>query len=46
MKIFRLPCCIQIPSGPVNCTGGSVQLIAETEILMVVASLVVHCGCN
>jgi len=22
MKIFRSPCCIQIPSRPVSCTGG------------------------
>jgi len=31
MKIFRTPCCIQIPSRPVSCTGGWVQLIAEKE---------------
>jgi len=28
MKIFRLPCCIQIPSRPVSCTEGWVQLTA------------------
>jgi len=43
MKIVRSPCCIQIPSRPVSCTEGWVQLIAEKEILMVVASLFVHC---
>jgi len=43
MKIFRSPCCIQIPSRPVSCTWGWMQLIAEKEILIVVASLVVHC---
>jgi len=43
MKIFRSPCCIQIPSRPVSCTGGWVQLIAKKEILIVVSSLVVHC---
>jgi len=34
MNIFRSPCCIQIPSRPVSCTEGWVQLIAEKEILM------------
>ena len=43
MKIFRSTCCIQIPSRPVSCTGGWVQLIAEKEMLIVVASLVVQC---
>jgi len=43
MKIFRSPsCCIQIPSMPVSCAGGWVQLTAEKEILTVVVSLV-HC---
>ena len=28
---FRQPCCIQIPSGPVSCTGCWVQLRAEKE---------------
>ena len=40
---FRSPCCIQIPSRPVSCIGGWMQLIAEKEILIVVASLV-HCA--
>jgi len=40
---FRPPCCIQIPSRPVSCTEGCVQLRTEKEILIVVASLVVHC---
>ena len=44
MKSFRSPCCIQIPSRPVSCTRGWVQLIAKKEILIVVASLVVHCA--
>ena len=43
MKIFRSPCCIQVPSRPDSCTGGWMQLLAEKEILIVVASLVVHC---
>ena len=29
---FRSPCCIQIPSRPVSCTGGWVQLIAKKNI--------------
>ena len=39
---FRSPCCFQIPSRPVSCIGGWVQLIAEKETLIVVASLVIH----
>jgi len=31
MKIFRSPCCIQIPSWPLSCTGGWEQLIAEKK---------------
>jgi len=42
MKIFGSPCRIQIPSRPISCTEGWVQLIAKKEILIVVASLV-HC---
>ena len=44
MKIFRSPCCIQIPSRPVSCTRGWVQLIAEKRNIDSFASLVVH-GC-
>ena len=44
MKIFRSPCCIQIPSRPVRCARGWVQLIAEKEILIIVASLVHSCA--
>jgi len=43
MKIFRSLCCIQVPSRPVSCTGGWVQLIAGKKVLIVFASLVVHC---
>jgi len=44
MKFVRSPCRIQTPSRPVSFVGGWVQLqlIAEKEILIVVASLVVH----
>jgi len=42
-KNFRSLYCIQTPSRPVSYTGGWVQLIAEKEILIVVASLVAHC---
>jgi len=43
MNIFRSPCCIPIPSSPVSCTGGWIQLIAGKEILIVIALLVVYC---
>jgi len=41
-EIFRSLCCIQTPSRPVSYTRGWVQ-IAEQEILVVCASLFVHC---
>jgi len=42
MKFFRSTCRIQTPSRLASYTGGGGQ-IAEQEILIVVASLVVHC---
>jgi len=42
MKFFGSPCRIQTPNRLVSYTGDLVQ-IAEQEILIVCASIVVHC---
>jgi len=42
-EIFRSPCRIQTSCMPVRYAGNLVQLIDEKEILIVVASSVVHC---